>query len=379
MESTRQAITLSFDVSAIPVKLGGVGRYVAGLLDAMNRQTEISLTLVSRTGDVDRWQELAPRATIRDLAPNSRPLRIAWEQARLPKIVDKLGVQLHHGPHYTFPESASVRKITTIHDMTFFSDPTWHVKSKVSFFKRAIRVATKSCDGLIFDSEMTRSKLVERFQVQGKTFVIPLAVNHKVFNPNETDQVDDVAQLTTMGISGPYVLYLGTVEPRKDVPTLVRAFDRMSSAHPELKLIIAGSPGWAEKELQRAISNARFKDKIIRKGYIPDVAIASLIRGAQVVAYPSIEEGFGLPVLEAMACATPVVTTSGTAMEEVGKGAALLVEPGDVRGLAGILDMVVRGDESLKSRVIKGLEIAGKYTWEAACRQHIDAYRSVIG
>ena len=371
-------LAVSFDVSAVPAKLGGVGRFVSGLLGAINNQTDLSLTLISRTGDIERWHEIAPRATIKDLAPNTRPLRIAWEQARLPKILDSLGVDLHHGPHYTFPQSATTPSIVTIHDVTYFSNPTWHQMSKVQFFRRAIKTATRLAAGVICDSETTRAKLLERFSVSGKVFVIPLGVDHKRFNSDGRDSQDDANALAQLGIGYPYVLYLGTVEPRKDVPTLVRAFDKISQGHKQLHLVIAGAPGWGERELATAIGQVKHRDKIIRLGYVPDESVPALVRGAKAVAYPSIEEGFGLPVLEALACATPVITTSGTAMEEVGKGAAVIVSPGDDRGLAGALDMVAREDDSLSTRKLKGLEIAGRFTWENACEKHIEAYRAVV-
>ena len=369
------SISVSIDVTAIPMQPGGVGRYVFGLLGALEKVPGASVTLISRSGDFERWNAIAPRACVRDIAPGARPVRIAWEQARLPGIIEKLGVSVHHGPHYTMPESAEVPKVVTIHDVTFFGHPEWHQRAKVPFFRRAIKVACKSANVLVCVSESTAEGLRSKLVPKGRVLVVPHGVDHIRFSPEEPEENPDDQVLKRIGVSGPYVAFVGTVEPRKDVPTLIKAFDKMCTSHPSLTLVIAGSPGWGEAQAASAISDARNSDRIIRLGYIEDAAVPALLRRASAVAYPSLEEGFGLPVLEALACAGPVVTTTGSAMEEVASGAALLVPPGDVDALAGNLDMLVRGDASLDQRRRKGLEIAASHTWEASAMGHLNAYR----
>ncbi len=374
-----QPLAVSVDVTAIPMQPGGVGRYVTELVGALSTLPSLSLTLISRSGDVDRWQAIGPRTCVRDIAPSARPVRIAWEQARLPSIVEKMGVAVHHGPHYTMPESAELPKVVTIHDVTFFDHPEWHQRSKVPFFRRAIRVAAKSADVLVCVSASTAERLLALTRPVGRVVVIPHGVDHSRFSPDEPGSVPDATVIDRLGVVPPYIAFVGTIEPRKDVPTLVRAFDKMCAAHPALTMVIAGSPGWGEAEAAAAVGQARHGDRIIRLGYVEDAAVPALLRQAAAVAYPSLEEGFGLPVLEALACAAPVVTTTGSAMEEVAAGAALLVAPGDVEGLAGALDMLARGDESLGQRRRRGLEVAAAHTWEASARGHADAYRLAAG
>lgn len=204
--------------------------------------------------------------------------------------------------------------------------------------------------------------------------VIPNGVDLDRFRPSGGD---DAETLRTLGVRQPYVAFVGTLEPRKDVPTLVRAFDRVAASHPDLSLVLAGAPGWGTKAVDQAVAEAQHGSRVVRLGYLDHEAVPMLLRQAAAVAYPSLSEGFGLPALEALACGAPLVTTMGSAMEEVAAGAALLVEPGDADGLAGALDMLARGDAGLAARRQSGLSVASRHTWTASADAHMDVYRSI--
>ena len=170
--------------------------------------------------------------------------------------------------------------------------------------------------------------------------VAPHGVDHQRFTPDEPTEGADGALLRSMGIptERSLVAFVGTLEPRKGLTPLVAAFDRVASARPDVVLVLAGQPGWGMSETERALAEARFGDRIIRTGYLPDEAVPALLRQAAVAVYPTLEEGFGLPALEALACGAPLVTTEGTAMAEFAEGAALLVPPGDMPALADAMD-----------------------------------------
>ncbi|MGO8872777.1 MAG: glycosyltransferase, partial [Acidimicrobiales bacterium] len=181
----------------------------------------------------------------------------------------------------------------------------------------------------------------------------------------------------------PFLLFVGTLEPRKDVPTLVGAFARVTDRHPDALLVLAGGAGWGAAAVDRAIEASGLGRRVVRTGYVPDASVPALLRRSVAVVYPAVYEGFGLPALEALACGAPLVTTSGTAMEEVAGDAAVLVPPGDVDGLADAADAALarspRGSADDEARRRRGFEIASHHTWAASAGRHVEAYRHAAG
>jgi len=372
------SFTVSIDVSSIPFKLSGVGRYANNLTTQLAGRVGLSLTLLSRKGDTARWSSMSESLRVVDSFPRARLGRLLWEQLRLPALLDDLDIDVHHGIHYTLPERSSKPKVVTIHDMTFFDHPEWHIRSKVVLFRRAIKVASYTAAALICPSQMTADRLNELFRPDAPIFVAPHGVDRSVFTPDEPSMGHDKAILDLLGVREPYVAFVGTLEPRKDVPSLVRAFDLVSSGNPQLSLVIAGIAGWGTRAVEEAIAAAHHSERIIRLGHVTEEAVAALLRKAEVVAYPSIAEGFGLPALEALACGAVVVTTSGTAMAEVVGDAALLVEPRNVDDLAKAIEAVVSGAEPKNIWRERGTAKAAEYTWAKSAEIHMRAYRSAL-
>lgn len=365
---------VALDVTAIPPRLTGAGTYVHHLADALGRHAELELHLIARRDDAARW---APMGTVHAVAPTPRPVRLAWEQASAPALARRIGADVWHGPHYTMPVRLRRPTVVTVHDLTFFDHPEHHQRMKVPVFRRAITVAARQATALVCVSDRTADRLQSLLPVQGRVVVAPHGVDHDRFTP-DGDRDEDLAALVRVGIRPPYVAYLGTIEPRKNVPGLVRAFARVQRNHPDLRLVLAGLPGWGSDDVDRAVAHARVGDAVDRVGYLDAAVVPAFLRRADAVAYPAFEEGFGLPVLEALACGAVVITSAGTVMEDVADGAAVLAPPGDDDALARAIDRAVAGDADVDARRARGPDVASRYTWAATADVHVALYRDLV-
>jgi glycosyltransferase involved in cell wall biosynthesis len=250
---------------------------------------------------------------------------------------------------------------------------------KVSVFKRAIRSAAKLADAIVCVSGPTATRLRELLDPQCPVHVIPHGVDHELFRPSD-DEAADLAALEAFAIRPPYIGFWGTLEPRKDLATLVRAFDRLAADHPALQLVIAGGSGWGNDRFEAAVKASPHADRIVRTGYVEDGFIPAMVRRAAAVVYAAIEEGFGLPAVEALACGgAPLVTTRGSVMDELTDGAAWLAPAGDDAALADVLDgLLAPASEAERARQrARGLEVASRFTWDATAAGHESVYRSV--
>ncbi len=375
---------VTLDVTAVPPSPAGAGRYTLELAAALAAGDDPRLVAVARRADTERWRRLAGgRLDVLASSPSSRPLRLAWEQLALPALLRRARPDVHHGPHYTMPERSPVPVVVTIHDCTFFDHPEWHEPLKARFFRRAIRVAARRAGALVCVSETTARELEAACSVTVPVVVAPHGVDHLRFSPDPGTAGSDDDSLRRLGIDPGqrFILFLGTVEPRKDVPTLVRAFSVLADEEHEVALVVAGRRGWRAGPVDDALVASRHRDRIRWTGYVPDDAVPALLRKAAVVAYPSLAEGYGMPALEALACGAPLVTTRGTAMAELAGDAATLVVPGDFESLADALAKVLsdRDGPAAARRREAGFARAAACTWEASAARHVEAYRIAAG
>jgi glycosyltransferase involved in cell wall biosynthesis len=373
-----EPLEVALDVSAIPTRTAGAGYYVLELVRAFARRGDPSLEIVARRDDAARWQIGASTATF-PIAPTSAVGRLAYGEIGLGRaLARRVQPDVLHGPHYTLPARSSIPAVVTVHDLTLWDRPEWHDRSKVIFFRRALKLASRRADVVIVPSQRSADAYRTYFGERVRVRVIPHGVDHDRFSPEEPEPGRDQGVLRRLGITWPFVLSVATNEPRKNLPALVAAFAKAAEHEPELHLVLVGGSGWKNDQLDATIAASGVASRVLRTGYLDSDDVPALLRNAAVVAYPAFVEGFGLPALEALSCGAPLVTSENSAMSEVTGDAALLVVPSDVDGLAEALREVLAGGPEVDRRRRQGFERAAGFTWEHSATRHLEAYRLAV-
>ena len=371
----RDRVRVLLDVSAVPDELAGAGVYTTEIARELARRDDIDLVLVARRGDAPRWRAAAPSAQVHAVVPTARPARLLWEQLSGPRFAAKVGSDIWHGPHYTMPARLRIPAVVTVHDLTFFDHPEWHERSKVLFFRRAIIASARRAAVIVCVSDTTAKRLAVVAPPRGQAVVIHHGVDTERFRPH-ADEADDRARLAALGIVAPYLAFVGTLEPRKNLPSLVAAFSRIAGEHPDLRLVLAGKPGWGADAVDAAVVASGVAERIVRPGYLPDDALPAFLRRASAVMYASHEEGFGMPPLEAMASGTPVLTGADVATAHLA-GDAVATAQLDPASLADGIRRVLDPAEADRLRTA-GLALVSRFSWSAAAASHVTAYRDAL-
>ncbi len=371
---------IGIDFTPAIAQSAGIARYTRDLVNALMRldaPDEFTLFSAERPTK-DRPIPEGPHFHARVVPLGNRNATILWQRLRAPVPVELFagGMRVFHGPDFILPPALRARRVVTVHDLAFLTNPECAVPSLVSYLKAVVPRAVHSADRVIAVSQNTADDLHERLGVPREK----IDVIHLGISPSFTSQVDDaaVAALTAKyGLYQPFVLAVGTIEPRKNYEMLIRAFAaaRRDPAGPQ-RLVIAGKPGWLYEGVYRAVETLGLRESVKFLDYLPEGELPTLYHAASAVAMPSIYEGFGIPVVEAMACGTPVVCSTGGSLPEVAGDAALLVPPTDQGALAQALIRIV-GDDALRATLrVRGLEHATLFNWDAAARAHLAVYHA---
>lgn len=367
---------VAFDATATPVGLTGAGYYVMEIVQQLDRADDVELVIITRKNDGTRFEQLAESSRILAVAPDSTPARIVYQTLRLGTLVDSLDVDIFHGPHYQIPMKMRTPSVVTIHDMTLVTHPQVHTRAKRLFFSRVIGRSAEKASGIISVSQHTADD-IERVLGAHNIIVAPLGVNTQRFNA--TAHKTDQELLEHRGITEPYIGFLGVIEPRKSIDVLIGAFSRLASDFPEHRLIIAGGDGWGMHDVRQARASSGVSTRIVMTGRLSDEEVPAFLRHADVFAYPSMYEGFGMPIIEAMACGAPVITTRSSSLSEVAGDAAELVEPRNVSQLEIALRKILSDSQRAQQLTRKGIERSREFTWERCADAHIEAYSSALG
>lgn len=362
------------DATAVPADRGGVGRYVDSLLAALDADGA-RLAVACQPRDAELFRRLAPRSEVLPATESvaTRTARLTWEQTTLPRLVRRLGVDVLHSPHYTTPLANPAASVVTLHDATFFSDRNLHSPVKARFFRAWTRTALRRATLCVVPSEATAAELVRTVGAQRDALrVMYHGVDPERFHPPSSEEVAVVRRRLDLQDQH-YVAFLGALEPRKNVPALIRGFTMACQGRRDAPaLVLAGQPGW-DTQVEQALEAVPHRIRVIRAGYVPFAQLPGFLGGAHLVAYPSIGEGFGLPVLEAMACGAAVLTTRRLSLPEVGGDAVAYCGVGAGEIATGLIELL--DDPGLRASLSASAQRRAKeFTWAACASQHRESY-----
>ena len=305
-------------------------------------------------------------------------MEILWNQLHILPIEKLIGeVDIFHSSDWTQPPS-NYKKITTVHDLSFLRYPDSFPKKIINNHKRRLCWVKKECDMVIADSMATKRDLVELLGFDEKKIrVVYLGVSSKFKVKSSKLQSKVQSIKKKYKINGDYILSVGTLEPRKNLKRTIEAFNLIikKKNNRTIKLVLVGKFGWGENIRQSAINNQQLS--IITTGYISDEDLAYLYQGARCFVYPSLYEGFGLPVLEAMAAGCPVITSNVSSLPEVAGEAAILVNPKKTSEIAQAINEIIAIPQLSQNLRKKGLVQVNKFSWQKTARETLRAYESL--
>lgn len=362
-------LRIAIDATSLYGAQTGIGRFTSALLDHLVSREDLELI-----GFAVTWRG---QADLRSLLPDgmaagrgkmaAAPLRAMWRRFDHPRIERWTGaIDVVHGPNFVVPPARAAR-VASVHDLTFLRHPEF-CTADVLQYPGLLRRAIKGGAWIHTDSAFVRDEVIDVLGADpARVVTVPLGV---AMPPSL-----DAARGRGLAGSSRYVLAVGTIEPRKNLPTLVDAFDHLAAGDEELRLVVAGPDGWGVEAYEEAVRGAHHRDRIVRLGFVSEVDRGDLMAGASVVAVPSHDEGFGLTAAEAMLAGTPVVASNAGSHPEVIGQAGLLVSPSDGDALAGALHLVLT-DPSVDRQLRElGPLQARRYTWSATAEGMVELWR----
>jgi glycosyltransferase involved in cell wall biosynthesis len=353
-------LRVAIDLTSLLTPQTGVGVFAAETTRRLaTPRHDLALTAFAVTwrGRGGLAEAVPAGVTVVDRPMAARPLRALWTRIDHPRV--DLWIGRHDvvwSPNYVVPPTAAVA-VTSVLDLTTVHFPQF-ANADTLAYPRLVQRAIDRGAWVHAPSSFVRAELIDHFEVDpDRVVTVPLGV--RPVAPG------DASAGRAQAGGDRYVLAIGTIEPRKDLPTLVRAFDQLGDEDTEIRLVLAGPDGWGAEALARALDRSRHRDRIVRLGWVADGDREALLRGASAYAFPSVYEGFGLPPLEAMSAGVPVVTTATGSLPEIAGPGADLVPVGDADALAGALARVLTDDDHRADLVARGRQVAARYTWEA--------------
>ncbi len=365
-------LTIAIDASrAATGQLTGTERYSRKIIEAMiaTGRNHRYLLYLNQAGPID----LVLPATARQ---RPIPFPRLWTHVRLSVEVLRQPVDALFIPAHVVPPVHPKATVVTIHDLGYLYEPDSHTTWSRRYLDWSTRWSVTTARRIIAISGATRDDLVRHYGAPPeKIRVIPHGIDDG-FHPLRQDVA--AREVRRLGFQQPYILFVGTIQPRKNVARLIAAFDILADSNPELELVLAGKRGWLAERIDAAIRTSRHRSRIRITGHVPDASLPALYSGARAVVLPSLYEGFGLPALEAMASGTPVVVSNRGALPEIAGDAALIVDPLSSQAIAAGLTATL--DPATRARRIEaGIRHAARFRWTTAGQQTLEVIEEAAG
>jgi len=361
---------------------GGIGRYVRELVSALANQDAVTDYRLFVSGAQHKNLPPAPRTNFvwKPTRINPKWLARIWHRAQIPIPIEIFTGKndLFHATDFVLPPVRSnTRTLLTVHDLSFVRVPEAASPSLKAYLDIVVPRSAKRADHILADSQATKEDLIELYRLpENKITVLLSGVDQRFHHLS--------ASLLTMRTKyqiekRPYIFSVGTVQPRKNYVRLVDALANLRNRGYDIDLVIAGGRGWLEDPLHHIITDKKMQEHVHLIGFVEDADLPALYSAATCVAFPSLYEGFGLPILEGMACGTPVLTSQVSSLPEVAGDAAIMVDPYNVDEIIDGLQRLI-SDTSLRSDLIqKGYEQAKRFTWKASAKYLQQVYAQVLG
>ena len=370
---------MNFGLDGIPLNqsLTGVGHYTLELAHALARiASEDHFELVSPLPYLPRPELKAP-SNLQFTQPKLNALdRRFWWQVGLPRYIRRSRFNLFHGTNYSVPLFKPCSTVVTIHDLSLLLWPQTHAQHLSRRARWRLPLMARRADAIIVPSQSIKAEVCEHLKIDdSKITVIPEAPRSSFW---QVPIAETVAVRRRLNIGDDFILFVGTIEPRKNLLTLVRAFaEVLRNRACETQLVLAGSEGWLTGELHDFLRTAEVSERVRFAGYLADDDLRALYSSCRIFVYPSLYEGFGLPLLEAMRCGAPVITSNIPSIRETVGDAALLVSPTDVHELAGSLMQLIENQSERERRSAAGKQHALKFSWDRAATATLKVYRQL--
>lgn len=371
---------IAFDIRPVLRERTGVGTYVFQLLRALSRSDLENHYVLFSSSWKDRVTPdlgpFPPNFAFREFPVPVRILNLLWHRFRFPPVELFVGkIDIAHSPHpLLLPARKRAKTIVTVHDLYFLRHPEWASGEVRSDYVRLTARSLEKADAVITVSEFAKRDCIECCGIaSSKIHAVLSGIDERYFEPVPEGEIADVRE--RYHIRNEFVLAVGALEPRKNFSRLVEAYQRVRMRHPQLALVIAGPPGSAAEAIRAQIAALGLEKTVRLTGYVNGPDMRALYGASRMLAFPSLYEGFGFPVLEAMAAGTPVLSSNTTAIPEIAGDAALLVDPESTEAIeAGMLRIL--GDSRLAETLkTEGMQRARQFSWEKTAAALVQLYR----